>query len=55
LDDIEDDEDYDAGTGLGLDKMEIMHHSIGVKPLEGVLAYVEQQGETTDTNMSLRH
>jgi hypothetical protein len=33
LDDNEDDEDNEAGTGLGLHKMERMSHSIGVKPL----------------------
>jgi hypothetical protein len=54
LDDNEDD-DNEAGTGLGLHKLERMSHSIGVKPLEGVLAYVEQQGETTDADISLRH
>jgi hypothetical protein len=52
-DDSKDDEGNDAGTGLGLDKMERMSHSKGVKALEAALAYFEQQGETTATGVTL--
>jgi hypothetical protein len=51
----EDDDDNEADTGLGLHKIERMSHSIGFKPLEEVLAYIEQQGETTETDISLKH
>lgn len=54
LDDIEDNLDNEAGTGLGLHKIERMNHSIRVKPPDWVLACIEQ-GETTDTDMSLKH
>jgi hypothetical protein len=38
---------------LGLDKMEKMSNSKVVKALEAALAYPEQQGETTATDVML--
>jgi hypothetical protein len=44
-DDNGDDEDSDAETGLGLDKMERMSHREGVNALQAALAYVETTGD----------
>jgi hypothetical protein len=40
-DDNEDDKDNDGGIGLGLDKMETITNSEGVKALEVALDYTE--------------
>jgi hypothetical protein len=52
--DGKDGEDNDTGTGLVLDETKRISHCKGVKPLEAVLAYIKQQGETTDCDISFR-
>jgi hypothetical protein len=52
-DGCEDDEDNGAGTGLRLGRMERMNHNKGVKALEAALAFVEQEGEVTVTDVML--